>query len=60
MIRKDSIDRKEIEQLLPHRAPMLLIDKLTKKSFNLSFEKFVKRQIFFIINIYEYSCLSRY
>ena len=30
MIKKDSIDRKEIEQLLPHRAPMLLIDKLTK------------------------------
>ena len=28
MIKKDSIDRKEIEQLLPHRAPMLLIDKL--------------------------------
>ena len=27
---KDSIDRKEIERLLPHRAPMLLIDKLTK------------------------------
>ena len=30
MIKKDSINRKEIEQLLPHRAPMLLIDKLTK------------------------------
>ena len=30
MIKKDSIDRKEIEQLLPHRAPMLLIDKLDK------------------------------
>ena len=30
MIKKDSIDRKEIELLLPHRAPMLLIDKLTK------------------------------
>ena len=30
MIKKDSIDRKEIEKLLPHRAPMLLIDKLTK------------------------------
>ena len=30
MIKKDTIDRKEIEQLLPHRAPMLLIDKLTK------------------------------
>ena len=30
MIEKDTIDRKEIEQLLPHRAPMLLIDKLTK------------------------------
>ena len=30
MIKKESIDRKEIEQLLPHRAPMLLIDKLTK------------------------------
>ena len=29
MIKKESIDRKEIEQLLPHRAPMLLIDKLT-------------------------------
>ena len=28
--KKDTIDRKEIEQLLPHRAPMLLIDKLTK------------------------------
>ena len=27
---KDSIDRKEIERLLPHRAPMLLSDKLTK------------------------------
>ena len=27
---KDFIDRKEIEKLLPHRAPMLLIDKLTK------------------------------
>ena len=27
---KDSIDRKEIERLLPHRAPMLLIEKLTK------------------------------
>ena len=27
---KDSIDRKEIERLLPHRAPMLLIDRLTK------------------------------
>ena len=27
---KDSIDRKEIESLLPHRAPMLLIDQLTK------------------------------
>ena len=27
---KDSIDRKEIERLLPHRAPMLLIDQLTK------------------------------
>ena len=25
----DSIDRKKIESLLPHRAPMLLIDKLT-------------------------------
>jgi len=25
---KDSIDRKEIERLLPHREPMLLIDKL--------------------------------
>jgi 3-hydroxyacyl-[acyl-carrier-protein] dehydratase len=24
----DSIDRKKIEDLLPHRAPMLLIDKL--------------------------------
>ena len=30
MIKKDFIDRKEIEQLLPHRSPMLLIDKLTK------------------------------
>ena len=30
MITKDSIDRIEIEQLLPHRAPMLLIDRLTK------------------------------
>ena len=30
MIKKDFIDRKEIENLLPHRAPMLLIDKLTK------------------------------
>ena len=30
MLKKDTIDRKEIEQLLPHRAPMLLIDKLTK------------------------------
>ena len=30
MIKKESIDRKEIEQLLPHRAPMLLIDRLTK------------------------------
>ena len=30
MIKKESIDRKEIEQLLPHRTPMLLIDKLTK------------------------------
>ena len=30
MIKKDTIDRKEIEKLLPHRAPMLLIDKLTK------------------------------
>ena len=27
---KDSIDRKEIERLLPHRAPMLLIDQLKK------------------------------
>ena len=27
---KDSIDRKEIERLLPHREPMLLIDRLTK------------------------------
>ena len=27
---KDFIDRKEIERLLPHRAPMLLIDRLTK------------------------------
>lgn len=26
----DSIDRKKIESLLPHRAPMLLIDRLTK------------------------------
>ena len=26
----DSIDRKKIESLLPHREPMLLIDKLTK------------------------------
>ena len=25
---KNSIDRKQIEMLLPHRAPMLLIDKL--------------------------------
>ena len=25
----DTIDRKKIESLLPHRAPMLLIDKLT-------------------------------
>ena len=25
----NSIDRKKIEELLPHRAPMLLIDKLT-------------------------------
>ena len=30
MIKKDSINREEIEKLLPHRAPMLLIDKLTK------------------------------
>ena len=30
MIKKDSINREEIEQLLPHRAPMLLIDRLTK------------------------------
>ena len=27
---KDFIDRSEIERLLPHRSPMLLIDKLTK------------------------------
>ena len=27
---ENSIDRKEIERLLPHREPMLLIDKLTK------------------------------
>tara|TARA_A100001011_G_scaffold285974_1_gene296572 strand:- start:1550 stop:2002 length:453 start_codon:yes stop_codon:yes gene_type:complete len=27
---KDSINRKEIENLLPHRAPMLLIDELIK------------------------------
>ena len=27
-MKKNSIDRKEIENLLPHRAPMLLIDKL--------------------------------
>ena len=30
MIKKDSINREEIEKLLPHRAPMLLIDRLTK------------------------------
>ena len=30
MIKKDTINRKDIEKLLPHRAPMLLIDKLTK------------------------------
>ena len=27
---KDSINKKEIENLLPHRVPMLLIDSLTK------------------------------
>ena len=27
-MKKDSIDKKEIERLLPHREPMLLIDKL--------------------------------
>ena len=27
-MKNNSIDRKEIERLLPHRAPMLLIDKL--------------------------------
>ena len=30
MLNKDFINREEIERLLPHRAPMLLIDKLTK------------------------------
>ena len=30
MIKKDTINREEIEKLLPHRAPMLLIDRLTK------------------------------
>ena len=29
-IMSNSIDRKKIESLLPHREPMLLIDKLTK------------------------------
>jgi len=28
-MKKDSIDRKKIESLLPHREPMLLIEKLT-------------------------------
>ena len=28
-MKNDSIDRKKIESLLPHRKPMLLIDKLT-------------------------------
>jgi len=28
-MKNDSIDRKKIESLLPHREPMLLIDKLT-------------------------------
>jgi 3-hydroxyacyl-[acyl-carrier-protein] dehydratase len=27
-LKNNSIDRKEIERLLPHRAPMLLVDKL--------------------------------
>ena len=27
---KKEIDKKKIESLLPHREPMLLIDKLTK------------------------------
>ena len=29
-MKKKEIDKKEIEALLPHREPMLLIDKLTK------------------------------
>ena len=28
MNKKDSIDKKKIESLLPHREPMLLIDRL--------------------------------
>ena len=27
---ENELDKKEIEALLPHREPMLLIDKLTK------------------------------
>ena len=34
----NSIDRKKIESLLPHRAPMLLIDKLVKELKEINYQ----------------------
>ena len=47
---KDTIDRKEIENLLPHREPMLLIDELydIKKLFSATAVVNVKKDSFFV------------
>tara|TARA_B110000967_G_C18701884_1_gene468277 strand:- start:412 stop:861 length:450 start_codon:yes stop_codon:yes gene_type:complete len=47
---KDYLDKKEIIDLLPHREPMLLIDKLTniKKLFSATAIVLVKKESFFV------------
>ena len=46
----DSLDKKQIEDLLPHRAPMLLIDQLLniKKLFSATAIVNVKKNSFFV------------
>jgi len=47
---KDYLDKKEIIDLLPHREPMLLIEKLTniKKLFSATAIVLVKKESFFV------------
>ena len=57
-----SLNKKQIIDLLPHREPMLLIDELTniKKLHSATAIVYVKRESFFVQGIFHFQPLNQH